>query len=313
MPDYQCYGLRVRSEVPLPELVECEVGGVADVTIQRAGLADQPAQDFEELRPGRLWRGPAAMRLHLAGVAAYEVSDGRRIVVDPDPQADPDEIRLFLLGTCFGALLQQRGLLVLHGNSVRIGDACAVVVGHSGAGKSTLAAEFVRLGYDLLADDVVPVDADLCALPGFPKIKLWADAAARFGLDVTDLRRVRQQDEKYHVPFERPTLSPLPVRWVYALEKSEGTALSIEPVAGVAGFGLLWQHSYRPQLLQGFATRAEHLARCSRVQEQVRLARVHRPAATMTPAATAAAIIEDIARHPAKAVNAVQPEAQEAR
>ncbi|MDO9494361.1 MAG: hypothetical protein Q7J48_01540 [Nocardioides sp.] len=300
MPDYECYGLLLRSELPLPELLESAPAAHAapDVTIKRGDLAAGPGTDLDVLTADRLWRGPTAMRLCLDGVATYEVRDGVQIVVDEAPGADPGELRLYLLGTCLGSLLQQRGLLVLHGNSIRVGDSCAVVVGHSGAGKSTLAAEFVRRGYDLLADDVVPVDDGLRALPGFPKIKLWEDAAHRYGIDVSELERVRPQDAKYHVPVDRASLAPLPVRWVYVLGESDGDDLALKPARGVDRFGMLWRHSYRPRLLQGFATRAVHLERCNRLQAAVRLVQVDRPRETMTPAATASAILDDIAAHP---------------
>jgi hypothetical protein len=311
VPDYECYGLLVRSDLELPELVESPESSTAaaDVTVEAGDLGVGPAPDLDVLTPDRLWRGPTAMRLRVGGVATYEVRDGSSITVDAAPGADPGELRLFLLGTCVGALLQQRGLLVLHGNSFRVGDACAVVVGHSGAGKSTLAAEFVRRGYDLLADDVVPIDDELRARPGFPKIKLWQDAADRLGIDVTTLTRVRPQDAKFHVPVDRPTLAPLPVRWVYVLDDADRTDLHLARSEGVDRLAMLWQHSYRPRLLQGFASRAVHLERCHRLQAAIRLVRVERPRDTKTPAATASAILSDVAAHP----HQTTPPHQEAR
>jgi len=311
VPDYECYGLLVRSEIPLPELVETSesLRAAVHVTVVSGNLGGGPGPDLDELTAGRLWRGSSAMRLRVEGVATYEVRDGARIVVDAAPGAHAGELRLFLLGTCLGALLQQRGLLVLHGNSFRVGDACAVVVGHSGAGKSTLAAEFVQRGYDLLADDVVPIDDELRALPGFPKIKLWQDAADRLGIDVTTLTRVRPQSAKFHVPVDRAALAPLPVRWVYALADADRPDVHLAPSAGVDRVGLLWQHSYRPRLLQGFASRAVHLDRCHRLQAKIRLVRVERSRDSITPAAAASAILADIDAHS----HPTTPQSQEAR
>ena len=101
-------------------------------------------------------------------VADYVAHGGATITVDRVVGAHDRDVRLFLLGTMIGAIMMQRGHLVLHGNSVRIGGSSAVVVGHSGAGKSTLAAEFLSLGLDVLSDDVVPVDAEGRALTGYP-------------------------------------------------------------------------------------------------------------------------------------------------
>ncbi|MCW2846715.1 MAG: HPr serine kinase protein [Marmoricola sp.] len=314
MPEYECYGLLLRSELDLPGLPRSERNPpppASEVTVELRSLPASPAADLVMVRPGRLWVGSAVMRLHIEGVATYEVRDGRHVVVDATPAAHPDEVRLFLLGTCLGAVLQQRRMLVLHGNAVRIDDGCAVVLGRTGAGKSTVSAEFVRRGLDLLADDVVPVDHLLRALPGFPRIKLWSDAADRLGIDVSGLRRVRPEDAKYDVPVGRGPLGPLPVRWVYVLESSEEPLLRLETARGLARFDVLREHTYRSGLLQGPA-RAHHLERCHTLQEQVRLVRVLRPEHTMTPAATAEAILDDIACHRSGPVQQHQ-QPQEAR
>ena len=52
--------------------------------------------------------------------------------------------------------------------------------GPSGAGKSTLAAELVRRGHPLQADDIAPIVLDSGrpeVVPGFPQLKLALDAA----------------------------------------------------------------------------------------------------------------------------------------
>ena len=51
------------------------------------------------------------------------------------PAPQPDTIRVFVLGMCMGIALCQHGHLVLHGNTVQVGDACMCAVGASGAGR----------------------------------------------------------------------------------------------------------------------------------------------------------------------------------
>lgn len=292
---HQCYGLGIDSEIPLPELGSGTPGSAVDVTIRRGRLAGIPPT--ATALPLGLWRGPGVIGLDVAGTASYEVRDGREIVVDEQPGADPLTVRLFLLGTAMGALMMQRGHLVLHGNAFRVGDACAVVVGRSGAGKSTLAAELLRRGHDVLADDVVPVDADGMAQPGYPRIKLWDDAVTRLGLDSADLERVATAVDKFQLPIERRLTDPLPLRWVYVLERHERPDLQITPATGMETFGLLHEHTYRHELVHGDEAVRAHLQLCSRLMERARVSRVTRPAETMTAEATADAILADIADH----------------
>lgn len=55
---------------------------------------------------------------------------------------------------------------LIHASAVSLGgDRAAVFLGPSGAGKSTIALAFALRGYDLLADDTLPIDADGNAFP----------------------------------------------------------------------------------------------------------------------------------------------------
>jgi hypothetical protein len=290
---HRCYGLTIDSEVPLPDLgPPLAPGKDADVTVRLAHV-DAPPAGATRLPLG-LWRAEGVIGLEVPGTAAFAVRDGREILADVEPGADPADVRLFLLGTAMGALMAQRGNLVLHGNAFRVGDACAVVVGRSGAGKSTLAAELLRRGHDVLSDDVVPVDPSGNALPGYPRIKLWEDAVARLGLDAERLDRVTTSVEKFQLPISRACVDPLPLRWLYVLERHDRPELSITTVGGAEVFGLLHEHTYRNELLAGESVLREHLTQCAQLAERVRVSRVTRPAATMTAEATADAIISDI-------------------
>ena len=287
----RCYGLVLASEIPLPDLEPAAPDSAVDVTIRRGAVA-VPAS--ATILPLGLWRDATSIGVEVPGTASYVVRSGREVVVDAAPGADARTVRAFLLGTVLGALMTQRGHLVLHGNAFRVGDACAVVVGRSGAGKSTLAAELHRLGHEVLADDVVPVDGRGYALPGHPRIKLWEDAVTRLGVDPDDLERVVGPLAKYQLPVPRRVTSPLPVRWVYVLERHDGPELSVTPVQGMETFELLHEQTYRNELVHGAAAATAHLTQCARLAARVRISRVTRPAATMTAEATASAILSDL-------------------
>jgi hypothetical protein len=246
-----------------------------------------------------LWVNPRSLWLQVPRVARFLVSEGREILIDPEPGIDEDSVRVFLLGSAFGAVLFQRGLLVLHGNAVRIGDQCMVCVGPSGAGKSTLAAGFMRRGYPILADDVVPVDGECRALPGFPRIKLWQDVADELAIDVTDMRRIRPNTHKFNLPVGTAGADePCPIRWIYILDSDHLEALQIEPILGMQRFRPLHDNTYRVRFLQGMVLKAEHLKLCGQLAGRIRLARLTRPRKGFHLEPMLDCILADIAEHP---------------
>lgn len=294
---YLCYGLVVSSEVELPDLATAPDGAAVDVVVRYGDLDEPDPALVDDLG---LWRDGDVCGLTLPDLGRFEARRGTEIVVDVPADSDPGTVRAYVMGSSMGATMMLRGTLVLHGNSFRIGDAAAVVLGRSGAGKSTLAAEFDRRGYDVLSDDVVPVDTAGNALPGYPRIKLWPDALDRLGRTSEGLERVHTGLDKYHLPLSRGALEPLPLRWIYVLERHAGTDLLVEPATGALTFSLLHEHTYRNEFLVGAEAAAVHLQQCARLLRGTRVSRVLRPAETMTAEATADAILADIATDQSK-------------
>lgn len=296
---YSAYRLRLASDLALPELVPAgDAGGVPDVEIRSSRVASGGLPEGRQLGPF-LWASPGQLWLHVPGIARFLVRDGRRIDVEPEPGADEDSVRVFLLGSALGALLSQRGLLVLHGNAVRIGDQCMVCVGPSGAGKSTLAAGFLRRGHEVLADDVVAVDAQCRALPGFPRIKLWQDVADRLAIDTEPLQRIRPDMPKFNLPVPAAgDGEPLPIRWIYVLGSDHVDDFRFEPIQGMQRFMPLRQNTYRVRFLEGMVLKAEHLRLCGQLAGRVRLARVTRPRLGFALDAMVDRLAQDMADHP---------------
>lgn len=290
---YTGYGLRIDSDLPLPDLAPepSSPASLPDVVV-RLGPVEPPSAGAV-LLPRGLWVDGERIGIDVPEVGRYACSGGSLITVEAAPGASADALRLFLLGSALGCLLTQRGLLVLHGNAFVVDGGCAVVLGHSGAGKSTLAAEMHRRGHLVLSDDVVPVDAAGRAIPGWPRIKLWQDALDRLGLPATGLDRVDDRFQKFHVPLDRSgSLTPVPVRWIYVLDRYDGP-LRVVPVTGAAAFAGLHEHSYRSEVLVG-ELRRTHLARSADLVRTARLARVDRPRGIDSVVASADAILTDI-------------------
>lgn len=172
---YTAFGLRIASELKLPELVLSASGAAEDVIIRQADLtawSDQLEQTNYVIQGERFV-------LQIPGTAIFAVREGREIEVCPYPGADMDTVRLFLLGSCMGILLMQRRIFPIHGSAVVIGGKAYAFVGESGAGKSTLAAAFRQAGYLMVSDDVIAVKAtasEPIVYPAYPQQKLGLDS-----------------------------------------------------------------------------------------------------------------------------------------
>jgi hypothetical protein len=291
------YGLVFESEIRLPELIAIprpHAGQPPDVHIRIGCARPDTTQPGTQIGPF-LWTSTRELSLQVPNIARFLVRDGREIWIEPEDASDEDSVRVFLLGAVFGALLHQRGFLVLHGNAIRIGDHCMVCIGPSGAGKSTLAAEFMRRGHRVLADDVVAVDPQGEAMPGFPRIKLWQDAADRLQINTDGLLRVRPNMEKFNYPLtEKFADAALPLRWVYILRTHNADEMRFEPVSGAARFSALRNNTYRPRFLSGMGLEARNLTLCSELSGRIKLTRVLRPEGGCTPDALAESILNDI-------------------
>ena len=256
---YRVFGLSVLSELELPELARCEDAVSADVIVT-TGSVDSTI---------------ASAGLHAAGadlvfvaedVARFQISSGARIVVDPVPGADPRNVRLFLLGSAFGALLHQRGLLPLHANAVEVDGKAFAFMGESGAGKSTLAAWFHDHGYRVLADDVcvVGIDDDQTprAYPGVQRLRLWSDALEAAGHPADELSRsyvtAGGSPDKFDFPVKPSSVarSPLPIGGLYVLD--QGDRFHIQPLPGLEGAEAIIANTYRGSYLAVAGTVRQH-------------------------------------------------------
>jgi hypothetical protein len=295
---FNAYNLNIKSELTLPELLPCLNTSVPDVHIRFGSVRTDGLPHGEQLGPF-LWVAAETLWLQIPHIARFLITQGNEIIIDPEIDIDEDSIRVFLLGPVIGALLFQRGYLVLHGNAIRIGDQCMVCVGHSGVGKSTLAAGFMQRGYDILADDVVPVDEFCQALPGFPRIKLWQDVADKLAINTTDLRRLRPNTQRFNYPLgERFAYQALPIRWVYIIGSDQVDSIESKSIQGMQRFMPLRSNTYRLSFLNGLGLKSEHLKRCGQLAGKIHLVRVTRPKSGFKLEPLIDYLLADIAANP---------------
>jgi hypothetical protein len=274
---YLAYGLVIDSEIALPELLEAT--GDADVSI-RIGKAPE-ILNARTGRYKRFFASDDSFLLIREKVAKYYVHDGKQIIIEPLADIECKDIRLFLLGSVFSALLHQRGFFVLHGSAIEMDGEAIIFTGTSGAGKSTLAAAFAQKGYRVITDDVCAIrigaDERPMLIPGFPKIKLWKDAADRLSRDISTATPVRDGEEKYNFStIESHCSEPLPLRDIYIIKPNEGDEISIESIESFQRILQLIRNTYRFRFLKAQGGRPLHLEQCARISKHVEMCILHR-------------------------------------
>lgn len=260
------FGLRVASQLPLPGFAAAPPGEV-DVTV---AIGPVPAL-------GQSLAVPDAdtLQLEIEGVGRYRILRGREIVIDPAAGASERNLRVFLLGSAFGALLHQRGMLPLHANAVEISGRAIAFVGRSGAGKSTLAAWFHDRGYKVLCDDVCAVamnaDGRPLAFPGVPRLRLWRDALERSGREPGRHELSFDGQDKFDLltgaePDARPRL--LAACYVLA-DPDTAAAPGIEPLDRIDALEALTAHTYRGGFARRMGGARNHLDLCLKLVASV--------------------------------------------
>jgi hypothetical protein len=279
MHHYRAFNLTISSQLNLPELcalphqpelppdVRIQWGAVAAVGLDSPLVTDLEFQANEK----SLW-------LNIPKVARYLISDGNQITIEPYAQSDEDSIRLFLLGSSMGALLMQRNVFLLHANAIKIGNQCISFAGASGIGKSTLAAAFLQKGYSILTDDVCAIDSKGDVLPGFPHIKLWADASRHMAIETQSLRKIRPTLDKFSVPAGTQFYgSPLPLKVVYILDAHNHNSFKFTQLNSSQKFNPLKNNTYRGQYLKGLCRVQSHFKQCGMIASQVEVVHITRP------------------------------------
>ncbi len=272
--DHCIFGWRVRSAIPLPDLLPWDGDArEPDISIVLGSVPPltNPSRQFSP----SVQIGDGVVRVSIPDVATYLAQGGNRIVVDTElPTAAPD-LRVFLLGTVLAVISFQRSRLPLHASVVEVDGGALVLGGDSGAGKSTMAAAFVRRGFRVLSDDLCLLDqgeSGPLIQPAYPRLRLWKQTAVHLGLDTTGIERARKSLGKHHFPvatadFHAAALPPILVVGM-GFSDHPSAQVQISPVSqGMAMRHYFLIHRWRLGLAMGhqplfFASMAELVRHC---------------------------------------------------
>lgn len=278
---YRAFGLTIASELALPELISAgKDAGQADVSIINADLTHM----WRELRSEEFYTVmESAVYFHFPGIGLYEIRDGKQIAVSSYPNADPDVVRLYVLGTCMGTLLLQRGILPLHGSAVVIDGRAYAFVGESGAGKSTLAASLAHQGFPLLSDDMIAVSLDgehsqPMVTPSFPSQKLWQESLSMLRMDHSQYAPLYRRLTKFSVPVHtRFHGESVPLSGIFELVATGSGNVECSRVNGLERLPLLYRHTYRNFLVPALSLEQWHFTVSSAIIGHTDFYRLNRP------------------------------------
>lgn len=266
---YEAFGLVLQSEYPIAQLLTAQEGAQADVTIRRADLSGYGLpEDHYRLSPSELL-------LSISDVGTFRVTEGKLVEIQPAENITLSNLGVYIMGSCMGAILHQRGFMPLHGSCVTDGTHAILITGESGAGKSTLAAEFLSRGWKLLTDDVCAVfdpEGSATVQSSYPSQKLWQDSLDHYGRPESDIHSLyfNEEREKFGVDVRRFFhKGTAPLSMVVQLIPTDEPC-SIRPIDAFTAIKQLMQNTYRMFMIPK-EYHQRHFQRCATLAGKIPL------------------------------------------
>lgn len=271
---YLGFGLSIHSDVEVPELFSGADALPPNVHIRR--VASLPAPERLLTRLARIAEAaPGEFRLTIPEAGAISVRGGTAIdVVEGEDRAT---LHAHLIGSAFGALLHQRGLVPLHASAIDLGGRAVAFAGESGAGKSTLALRFRALGHPVLSDDIcalAPAAGAMLVQPGIARLKLWRSALDAAGLDAGGLDPAPGLPDKFQLPGAAAPRA-VPLGALVLLDWS--AELAIERLRGAAALAGMAANVFRDLLVQPLGLAARQFEQIAAIAATVPVVRLGRP------------------------------------
>ena len=238
---YKAFGLTIQSEFQIPEFLTSK--GTADIEIV---LEKVPESLKKITKQGVKYQASKnEFLLTVDNIAKYYVSNGNKITIELLKEEADQEVRLFLLGSAFGALFVQRGLLPVHGSSINFGNKATIFTGLSGVWKSSIAAHFVNKGVQALADDISVINDELQVVPGFPSLKIWNDVLVSLRVKKESLNQIRPNMSKFQLPIsDNYCEQALPLQNIVLLNTKNSPGFEIEELTGIKKFNAIKNNNY---------------------------------------------------------------------
>ncbi len=214
-------------------------------------------------------------------VARYFVRNGNEILIQPIERSDPDSVRLFLIGSAFGAILHQKCLLPLHGSSFNYKGKGIVICGASGAGKSSVVAAFCQKEGIFINDDITPIqiaEDQATIIPIKSRLKLWDDTLEKLNITNNRIERIRPEMDKFYQEVENSCEIPQRLHEIYILHSHQKNEFSSTELTGFEKYNALRHQIYRKIYLKGMPeTEKAYFKQLLKLSPGVKVKLINRP------------------------------------
>jgi hypothetical protein len=284
---YFAFGLHIQSTIQFPELPQITLNYPAEVTI-RFGEVPKCLPHVKKTRhPFQVNLNEALLKFK--NVGRFWIKNGKDIYIQPKRTTKTRDLRLYLLGSCMGCILKQRGFLNLHGSAVMMNGEAVLFLGKQKAGKSTLAAFMKSEGYALLSDDLCPVSGSSMSklrtpniqldsfkfTPAYPQLKLWNNTLKLLGISNIGLRQIDSFRNKFALPVDNFENHPVPIRAVFLLRYSESLEINLMPPQ--FRIHTIMKNTYRPKIFHEMFGKKHHFHQCASLCAKVPVSVLTRP------------------------------------
>lgn len=275
--NYFYSGLMITSNIELPEwelFLQPGEWPNPDVTI-KTEISTEPFTDTPKLSASA-----NEYSFLLPQIGYFRITGGSAIVISHLPNVEQHKLRLFLLGSAWGGLCYQRGLLAIHAGAVQIGNEAVLLCAAQGKGKSTMTAFLANRGHALISDDLCCVDMQKgiqpAIYPSTQRLRLWSDALDLLGWERKNFERDFFRFDKFLVPWSgKQVTHPVPIHSICLLEWGD---LSLKRLTGVDALkSFISAATYRGELLHQMGESGPYWNRCLELIERVPVWVLSRP------------------------------------
>ena len=307
---YKLYGLTVVSELKIPDAESVTLGQTArntDVTVAIAPVSQDFLHNEEYLKITDEWgyyvQNPRHFFMRCFGFD-FELVDGDSIIIDTHEQdTGKSDLFTFILGSAFGVIGIQRGLIPIHGAAVVTGDTSVIIAGDIGSGKSAVLSSLVISGYKYLTDEISMVftkEGRPFVIPSYPQRKIDAKTAGETGDSISDTA-LRDEGGKDKFAVRRvpewfdETLPLSCIIEIVPVKRDNDPAFSpeITEITGHESLRLVMRNQYRPRFVATIGTPPGSMKRLLEITSSVKTYRLLRPAEGFPISETARIIAEN--------------------
>jgi hypothetical protein len=266
---YKLYGLVFASEMAMPFIPTIEYNKKPDVVVQ---FGKVPVALENVKNKGVLFQtSDNEFIFRIDGKANYYLKNGGQVWVEKHPRASDKDVYTFFAGTVLGALLQQRGILAMHGSAVGYPGGSVIFSGSTGVGKTGLAFFHHRKHYPVITDDVAIVDEkDGCfwLTPGPRYMKIWENVLVLNGLKIESFENLRENIRKFIVPLPGHEIVQS-LKCIFIIRQVNRQVLEFTKIKGIEKFQMLRRNVYKTQFLLHTSHEAGAFEKISRLAQSV--------------------------------------------